>query len=42
MINNQLLKKLSQDMKMRNFSYYTYDTYIGKGNKEKYTILPLV
>ena len=30
MTNNQLLKKLSQDMKMRNFSYYTYDSYLGK------------
>lgn len=30
MTNNQLLKKLSQDMKMRNFSHYTYDSYIGK------------
>ena len=30
MTNNQLLKKLSQDMRMRNFSHYTYDTYINK------------
>ena len=30
MTNKQLLAKLSQDMKMRNFSHYTYDTYIGK------------
>ena len=30
MTNNQLLKKLSEDMKMRNFSHYTYDSYIGK------------
>lgn len=30
MTNNQLLKKLSKDMKMRNFSHYTYDTYMGK------------
>ena len=30
MTNNQLLKKLSQDMKMRNFSHYTYDTYMSK------------
>lgn len=30
MTNNQLLKKLSQDMKMRNFSHYTYDSYFGK------------
>ena len=30
MTNNQLLKKLSQDMKMRNFSHYTYDSYMRK------------
>ena len=30
MTNEQLLEKLSQDMKMRNFSQYTYDTYIQK------------
>ena len=30
MNNNQLLKKLSEDMKMRNFSHYTYDAYMGK------------
>ena len=30
MTNNQILKKLSQDMKMRNFSYYTYDSYMRK------------
>ena len=30
MTNNQLLKKLSEDMKMRNFSHYTYDAYMGK------------
>ena len=30
MTNEQLLKKLSQDMKMRNFSKYTYDSYMGK------------
>ena len=30
MTNQQLLKKLSQDMKMRNFSHYTYDSYLGK------------
>lgn len=30
MTNNQLLKKLSEDMKMRNFSQYTYDAYMGK------------
>lgn len=30
MTNNQLLKKMSQDMHMRNFSKYTYDFYLGK------------
>lgn len=30
MTNNQILKKLSQDMKMRNFSHYTYDSYMRK------------
>ena len=30
MTNEQLLKKMSQDMKMRNFSHYTYDAYMGK------------
>lgn len=30
MTNNQLLKKLSEDMKMRNFSHYTHDAYMGK------------
>ena len=30
MTNEQLLEKLSQDMKMRNFSHYSYDTYMGK------------
>lgn len=30
MVNQQLLKKLDQDMKMRNFSHYTYDAYFGK------------
>lgn len=30
MTNNQLLKKLSEDMKMQNFSHYTYDAYMGK------------
>ena len=30
MTNNQLIKKMSQDMKMRNFSHYTYDAYMGK------------
>ena len=30
MTNEQLLEKLSQDMKMRNFSLYTYNTYMQK------------
>jgi len=30
MTNEELLNKMSQDMKMRNFSHYSYDTYIGK------------
>ena len=30
MTNNQILKKLSQDMRMRNFSHYTYDSYMRK------------
>lgn len=30
MTNEQLLEKLSQDMRMRNFSHYTYDTYMSK------------
>ena len=30
MTNEQLLEKLSRDMKMRNFSPYIYDTYMRK------------
>lgn len=30
MTNNQILKKLNQDIKMRNFSYYTNDSYMIK------------
>ena len=30
MTNEQLIEKMSQDMKMRNFSHYTYDFYIRK------------
>ena len=30
MTNDQLLKKMSQDMEMRNFSPYTYDFYLRK------------
>lgn len=30
MTNNQLLNKMKRDMRMRNFSNYTYDSYLGK------------
>ena len=30
MTNNQLIIKLKKDMQMRNFSHYTYDSYLGK------------
>ena len=30
MTNKQLLNKMKNDMKMRNFSHYTYDSYLGK------------
>lgn len=30
MTNNQLLNKMKNDMRMRNFSHYTYDSYLGK------------
>ena len=30
MNNAQLLKKMKKDMKLRNFSKYTYDSYLGK------------
>ena len=30
MTNNQLIIKLKKDMQMRNFSKYTYDSYLGK------------
>ena len=30
MTNEQLIKKMKEDMKMRNFSEYTYDSYLGK------------
>lgn len=29
MTNKQLLNKMKNDMRMRNFSYYTYDSYLG-------------
>ena len=30
MTNEQLIKKMKEDMDMRNFSKYTYDSYLGK------------
>ena len=30
MTNEQLIKKMKEDMNMRNFSKYTYDSYLGK------------
>ena len=30
MTNEQLIKKMEEDMRMRNFSKYTYDSYLGK------------
>ena len=30
MTNNQLIVKLKKDMQIRNFSHYTYDTYLSK------------
>ena len=30
MTNNELINKLKKDMQMRNFSHYTYDSYLGK------------
>ena len=30
MNNKQLLNKMKNDMKIRNFSHYTYDAYLGK------------
>lgn len=30
MTNEQLIKKMKEDMKMRDFSKYTYDSYLGK------------
>lgn len=30
MTNKQLLNKMKNDMKMRNFSHYTYESYLGK------------
>ena len=30
MTNEQIISKMKKDMKMRNFSHYTYDSYLGK------------
>ena len=30
MRNQEILDKMKKDMKMRNFSKYTYDSYVGK------------
>lgn len=30
MTNEQIIKKMKEDMKLRNFSHYTYDSYLGK------------
>ena len=30
MNNQELLHKMKKDMKLRNFSHYTYDSYLGK------------
>ncbi len=30
MTNQEVINKMKQDMKMRNFSHYTYDSYLGK------------
>ena len=34
MTNEQLVQKMEEDMKLRNFSHYSYDTYLSKA-KEK-------
>ena len=39
MTNTELLKKMSQDMKLWNFSHYTYDSYIGKTIRSKCKLL---
>lgn len=33
MTNEQVLEKMSKDMQMRNFSYYTYYWYMHKGKE---------
>ena len=30
MTNEQIIKKMKEDMRMRNFAKYTYDSYLGK------------
>ena len=30
MTNKEILEKIKEDMKLRNFSHYTYDSYLGK------------
>ena len=30
MTNEQLIKKMKEDMRIRNFAKYTYDSYLGK------------
>ncbi len=30
MTNQEILEKMKEDMKLRNFSHYTYDSYLGK------------
>ena len=30
MTNEQVIKKMKEDMRMRNFAKYTYDSYLGK------------
>ena len=30
MTNKEILEKMKEDMKLRNFSHYTYDSYLGK------------
>ena len=33
MTNEQVLEKMSKDMQMRNFSHYTYYSYMHKGKE---------
>ena len=30
MNNQELIQKMKKDMELRNFSHYTYDSYLGK------------